>query len=526
MLPRISVGLSILASAVSVLLSLWLTFQPESKSTEIAPYIIGALLVAVLAGWRWLRLSPDWGWLALALALALLVPVTVIARAFGSIDMLALVFHIEFGTEGAGFGGLEREIAVGLFVAGTVFLGTLIFANVAGLRRAIWMAALAILVANPILRGMAAIALPGLGGASGESVMPYYVEPEILTVAGGQMPDVVIIYVEGADRIFADTERFGDAMARLLELAGPGAIELTGVGQMVGTGWSLSGMAASQCGVPVMPNGLRFGLNYEEQARFMTEVTCLSDVLVGLGYRAEFIVGGNLAFGGINHFYHSHAVNNQLGLEEIAATMPPEDFAAANLGWVVDDQMVMDAALLRHTELTVGEEPVLLIVETSGPHGLEVWMSRRCTESGRAEVWYDNAEGVRCTGAIVADFVETLRSAPGARPTLFVVLSDHINHNPALKSSDPIEGRRNLAILIPPGAGPDAEPLRVIEREATMIDIFPTVLDLLDLIPPGGGAGLGVSLLGETPTLIERFGRAETDRIMSRDAALAQWIWR
>jgi phosphoglycerol transferase len=515
---------SLLASAVAVGLSLWLTFRPESKSTEIAPYILGALLVAVLAGRRWLRVTPDWGWLALAVAVALLLPVTVIARAFGSIDMLALVFHIEFGTEGAGLGGLERDIAVGLFVAGTVFLGVLIFAGVAGLRRAVWVAALAILVANPVLRGVAAMALPGLGGAE-ESVMAHFVEPEILPVAGEQMPDVVIVYLEGTDRIFADTERFGDAMARLMELAGPGAVDLTGVGQLIGTGWSLSGMAASQCGVPVMPNGLRFGLNYEEQDRFMTEVTCLSDVLVGLGYRAEFMVGGDVAFAGINHFYDSHAMTEQLGFEAITAMMPPEDLAAANLGWIVDDQMLMDAALLRHAELTAGEAPVLLIVETSGPHGVDVWMSRRCTESGRAEVWHDNAAGVRCTGAIVADFVETLRSAPGARPTLFVLLSDHINHNPDLKSSVPIEGRRNLAILIPPGAGPEAGPLRVIDREATMIDIFPTVLDLLDLIPPGGGAGLGVSLLGETPTLVERFGRAEADRILSRDAALAERIW-
>jgi phosphoglycerol transferase len=516
---------SLLASAVAAGLSLWLTFRPESKSTEIAPYIVAALLVAVLTGRRWLRLSPNWGWLALAVALLMLMPVTVIARAFGSIDMLALVFHLEFGTEGAGLGGLERDIAVGGIVSVAVFLAVIIFGAVAGWPQMAWVAALAIVVANPILRGMVAMAMPGMGGGTGESLLAFHVEPAIKSASGGQEPDVVVIYVEGADRIFADTARFGDAMERLMSLAGPGAIDLTGVGPMVGTGWSLSGMAASQCGVPVMPNGLRFGLNYEEQRAFMVDVTCLSDVLAARGYRTEFIVGGDALFGGASHFYDSHGVTDHIDIADIVAMVPPADFAAANLGWVVDDQILMDVALQRHAALAAEGAPMFLVIETSGPHGIEVWMSRRCTESGRAEVGFDNAAGVRCTGGLVADFVDTLRSAPDARPTLFVVLSDHINHNPDLKASDGFALRRNTVILIPPAAGPAAGPLRVIDREAAMIDVFPTILDILGLIEPGGAAGLGVSLLGETPTLVERFGREGADDRLERDAALAARLW-
>lgn len=525
MLRRAATLISLLASAVAVALSLGLTFRPDSESTVLAPYIMGAVLVAVAAGWRLPRPRPDWGWAALLIALALMVPVTAIARAFGSIDMLALVFHIEFGTEGAGFGGLERDIAVGVFAAGAVFLAVIVFAHVSGLRRVTWAAALAVIVANPVLRGMVAMALP-MAGDGQQTLLEHFVEPEILTDTDAPAPDVVVIYLEGVDRIFADRERFGDAMDRLMDLAGPGTNDLTGVGPMIGTGWSLSGMAASQCGVPVMPNGLRFELNLEDQVSFMAEVTCLSDVLVDRGYRAEFIVGGAAEFGGADHYYRSHGVADQIDIEGIAAMMPPEEFGAANLGWVVDDQMLMDVALRRHAELTAGQAPVLLIVETSGPHGLDVWMSRRCTPSGRAEVWHDNAAGVRCTGGIVADFVETLRDAPDARPTLFVVLSDHINHNPELRASDPIEDRRNTVLLIPPRTRAEADPVRVIDREAAMIDVYPTILDVLGLIPPGGGAGLGVSLLGDAPTLVERYGRAEADRLLARDGALAERLWR
>jgi hypothetical protein len=516
---------SLLGSVVAIVLSLWLTFQPQSESTTLAPYILAALLVAAVAGRRWLKLRPDWGWLALVLALALLVPVTVIARAFGSIDMLAFVFHLEFGTEGAGLGGLERDVMVGGFVSASVFLGVIMFAGVAGRQSIAWIAALAILVANPVLRGMAAMAMPGLGGATQETLLDLFVEPVILATGEETQPDVVIVYVEGADQIFTDTARFGDAMERLMGLAGPGAINLTGVGPMIGTGWSLAGMASTQCGVPVLPNGLRFGMNYVEQQRFMVDVTCLGDILAERGYRTEFVVGGDALFAGANHFYDSHGVTDHVDLDVMREIVPPDEFAAAYMGWVVDDQMTMDVALQRHRDLAADDRPMLLIVETSGPHGVEVWMSRSCTPSGKAEVWYDNAAGVRCTGGLVADFVETLRDAPDARPTFFVLLSDHINHSPNLKGDVGMEARRNTAILIPPDAGPDAGPLRVIDREAAMIDVFPTILDLMGLIEPGGAAGLGVSLLGETPTLVERFGREGADARLARDAALAARLW-
>jgi phosphoglycerol transferase len=517
--------ISLVASTVAAVLALRLTFLPHSESQAAAPYILAAVLVACLAGLRWLPPRPDWGWLALASALILLVPVTVFARAFGRIDMLALVFHIEFGTEGAGLGGLERDIAVAVVVSGAVFLAVILFAKVSGWRWLAWAAAALILVANPMLRGAAVMAMPVLGGPAQESLAETLVEPAILPAGEGEPVDVVIVYVEGADQIFTDTARFGDAMSRLMDLAGPGAIQLTGVGQMIGTGWSLAGMLSTQCGVPVLPNGLRFRNNYEKQVRFMAEVTCLGDVLAARGYATHYVVGGDALFGGITHFYASHGVTDQTELTTIEAMVTPEEFAAAYPGWMVDDQMVLDIARRRHAELTAGGAPVLLIVETMGPHGEDVWLSRRCTASGRSEIGTDMTAAVRCTGDLVADFVEDLRKAPDARPTLLVVMSDHINHSPDLQGPEGIMARRNTAILIPPAAGPEAGPLRVIDREAATIDVYPTILELLGLIEPGGAAGLGVSLLGEAPTLVEQLGREGADALIARDAALAARLW-
>lgn len=519
-----TLAISVIASAVAVALSLLLTFAPQTGAQKTAPFILLALGIGLIAGRPRIGLEPRWGWAVLALALGLLAPVTAIARAFGDIDMLAILFHVDFGTAGAGLGGLGREVAVAAFGAVTAFTGLVIISQVM-LRRALtWIWAAAIIAANPVLREVAAMAMPA--GREPASLVADLVDPEIRAADPDHRPDVIIIYLEGMDRIFEDREEFEDTMQRLRRLAGAGAIELTGVGEMVGTGWSLAGMVASQCGVPVLPNGLRFQNNFTEQDSFMGDLTCLGDVLKARGYATAFIMGGEKEFAGINHFYRSHGVADQTDMATIAGLVSQEAFDAAYPGWVLDDQMTLEIARQRHADLLGRGAPLFLAIETMGPHGREVWLSRRCTGSGRAEISTDVRAGVRCTADLVAEFVEELLDAEQARPTLFVILSDHINHNPDLLAMTPREMRRNTAIFIPPRTGADVPPLRQITREATMVDVYPTILDLLDLIDDGDGAGLGVSLLGADPTLVERFGRDGLDRRIARDGILAARLWR
>ena len=72
------------------------------------------VLIALLAG-LWLAGRDAWGkpsralWLVIAAGL-LMLPAVVIARAFGRLDMLALLFHLNMGTEGAGLGAVKNQI--------------------------------------------------------------------------------------------------------------------------------------------------------------------------------------------------------------------------------------------------------------------------------------------------------------------------------------------------------------------------------------------------------------------------------
>ena len=64
-----------------------------------------------------------------------------------------------------------------------------------------------------------------------------------------------------------------------------------------------------------------------------------------------------------------------------------------------------------------------------------------------------------------------------------------------------------------------------IAREATMMDIFPTILSFSGLAGRDAKAGLGRSLLGEAPTLLETKGFAQFTAELFPNPALSQAVW-
>jgi phosphoglycerol transferase len=59
------------------------------------------------------------------------------------------------------------------------------------------------------------------------------------------------------------------------------------------------------------------------------------------------------------------------------------------------------------------------------------------------------------------------------------------------------------------------------------VDIYPTLLDWLDLLAPGETrAGLGRSLLADEPSLVQYIGFDTLNATLRVDTALAQHLWR
>jgi phosphoglycerol transferase len=505
------VGLTALG-AIGVAVAAFPWIKPDKPGIAALLVLIALLALVRLSPWN----GPQRGWWMLILALAALLPFAVVARSFGRIDMLSFFFHLDFGMEGASLAGLENEIAAGVLSTLFILIAALGLNAALGRPRLFLVGiAVGLVLLNPLIRFAAAAALTPPVDSGLERRLA---DPEPLVPAS--RPDLVIVYLEGFELRYRDPALFGDAFAALQPYADR-ALDLTGVRQVEGTGWSLAGVIASQCGVPLLPNGLRFRNNFTAQTDFLSGRTCLSDILTAHGYRAEFVVGGDLGFGGLDHFLQTHGYQGQYGMAEVSAMFPPDEVEAATIGWILDDQMTFDAARLRHAALIASPQPYMLVVQTIGPHGRTSWLSRRCSPDGRGAFSSDITAVVRCTAEDTARFLDDLQAAQPGRPVNIVILSDHLSHYPGEDRGWPQENRRNTLLLISPGTAPG-----VNDAAGSMLDVYPTLLDWLGLAAPPMRAGLGVSLFSGEPTLAAEFQPDDLNYTFLHDPRLANAVWR
>jgi phosphoglycerol transferase len=450
-----------------------------------------------------------------------MIPAVAVARGFGRIDMLSILFHAEFGMGGATIDGLESEVLQATLCALVI---SLTLSLLAGLWRLpatpILAAAAALLAVNPVVRSVAgSLVTPPV-----ESDLISHMAAPALRDQAGTPPDLVLIYLEGTDRQFADRAIWGDLYGPLDKLAAEG-VAFTNVMQIAGTGWSLAGMVASQCGVPVLPRGLLYRNNFDRVDRFMPALTCLGDILAEAGYAQSYVVGGDTGFGGIDVFYRTHRIDRQIGMAEQSALYRPAEIRAALAGWVLDDQMVFETARTEFTALAQGAAPLHLIVETIGPHGQNGILSRRCHDGRSVALSRSVTKVVSCLLDDTAAFVrfvqqEHARHRPG-RELRVVILSDHLSHNPALPIvGEGYAGTNTVLFLGGPGAAG-----RIISKPGAMIDIFPTLLEWMGLAAPPAAAGLGKSLFGDQPTLAAHYGRDQIDRMIVADVPLSRLVW-
>lgn len=460
------------------------------------------------------------------LAVVAVFPLTVVVLIFGKVDMAAFVFHLIFGMDGTPWGDIVPYIAT------AAILWTAIIVTLARLMRmmpARPAAGLALMLVagtvgmNPLVYDLMVHRAHAAFGPA-RTLMPEFRAPVIRDAPA--RPDLVILYLEGFERGYLDAARFGPIAAPLAELEEQG-IAFTNVQQIEGTGWSLAGTTATQCGTPLLPFGAR-PLGETSLIRLIKpEVTCLTDVLAARGYDITYmsgakIVGNQMGYYGFDNFFSTHGPVTIKDRDTIptprTARFGPEDWD----DWGLFDSELLDgAAAVIREKARAAEAPFAVFVATMDTHGPVATISPACRPDAAPPVSEDMRDAVRCVAGLVARFVETLRAEHG--PDLRIaVMSDHLNHASNLTGLLEQAPRANTVMLLGGQTAP-----RVIDRPAAMVDIYPTLLDWLGLLPPDAeGAGLGVSLLRGGGTLVERLGKAEVDAILRVDTQLAAHLWR
>ncbi len=289
--------------------------------------------------------------------------------------------------------------------------------------------------------------------------------------------NLVMIYVESFEATFQDKNLFGTNLQKSLSDIDTGVTSFAHYRQLYGTGWTIAGAVASQCGVPIKM-GNRIG-EYAEY--FLPGAVCMGDVLKNAGYTNVFMQGVSLGFGAHGRFFHQHGFDELYGLEEWKEQGEPLS------EWGLYDDRLFERAKERLDQLYQSNQPFNLTFMTIDTHGPEGLFSPTCSARGVN----DYAGIVSCTSDQLAEFVRYIREKGYDRNTDVVIVGDHMSMMTPLYAT--LEKSSDRSIF---NQFISRRPLDKNRNDIVHFDVYPSVLYMLGFRFDKGRLALGTSAFG------------------------------
>ena len=372
--------------------------------------------------------------------------------------------------------------------------------------------------------------------APGQDPLTGYVDPARQQFTQvGLAPDLLIVFVESFEEAYVNRTAFEMVMAPSLADLRDLNQDFGDLRQLSGASWTMAGMFATLCALPLQNVGLNTAKGMEYTSRFFGGGHCLTDLLQARGWDTAFYGAASLDFAGKGKFLAEHGVQHRFGRLEwqAAGLAPPAE------GWGLRDSAMLAAAWQHMNRPGPRERPrahIVLTVDTHGPQGM---VDAACQPELAAREEPDPSEvmstAVRCSDRAVADLVGRFGSQVTGRPKVALVIGDHLSTPHPL--SGPLEAMaarqpRNVFHVLARWDSSGRRlpaPMPSAQRVFTHLDILPTVAEALGLRwqPHPHRLGLGVSLLHpqSLPTEAERLGMQALNARLSCPSPVFRTLW-
>ncbi len=312
-------------------------------------------------------------------------------------------------------------------------------------------------ISNADIRG------PLLSGIKREALLQ-----ENLEASPGK--NLVLIYLESIERIYMEDHIFTGLTPNLKRFSETG-LSFTNISQTPGTGWTIAGIVASQCGTPLVYIDVTSDGNDIMQSGFLGNAACLSDILNRAGYMQVYLGGASVTFGGKGNFFENHHYNEIKGYDELKSEIVDKEYKNR---WGLYDDSLLEIATNEYVRLAESDSPfhlTILTLDTHGPNGVP---SRSCKPFTNLK--NSILDAVHCTDKLIDDFIEKISKHPSFKDTVVVLMSDHLAmRNNAYKFYPDNYNRKLLFTILNGGEkGQSSIP-------GTVMDTGPTILDILNV---------------------------------------------
>nr|WP_231703896.1 sulfatase-like hydrolase/transferase [Arthrobacter sp. zg-Y179] len=329
-------------------------------------------------------------------------------------------------------------------------------------------------------------------------LVDYYVEPTVTNTEHKR--NLVVIYLESGEALLGDDQLFEkDAFAPLKEAtpASDGWQSTEGLVEFEGGGWTMAGVVATQCGVPLKGTAPRVdGLAQvgEGVSTYLGGVTCLGDVLARHGYTSVFLGGANSSFAAKDIFLSSHGYSEQKGLADWRSAGEPEENFRSD--WGLSDARLMAHAKDRidalHAEAEATGQPFNLSLLTLDTH-----KPAHVFDYCNVDTQYTDISVFSCSMTQVAGFVDHMKEKGYLDDTAVVIMGDHLKYLSAddafLEHLDGGSTRSIFNRIWIPGRDKNS----ALRSGLDQLNMYPTLLEAAGLTLKNDEAGLGVSALAE-----------------------------
>ena len=332
-----------------------------------------------------------------------------------------------------------------------------------------------------------------------------------LVKADGKSPNIVFLYLESYERTYFDPVLFPGLGTELQELEKE-SLSFNNIKQLPGTDWTIAGMTASQCGIPLVTPS--HGNSMSGMDEFLSGATCLGDLLKKQDYVLSYRGGSSLEFAGKGKFYESHGFTSIKGKSDLAPLLEDPGYISS---WGLYDDSLLDQTYLEFERLSAVGQPFGLFMLTMDTHHPKGHRSKSCNDKMYLDGENKMLNAVDCSSRLVAEFINKIRSSKYADNTVLVVASDHLAfHNRAqhlLKQGK----RKNLLMIF----HPDRVAPGISNKIGSTLDIAPTVLNVMGFNAPA--FGLGRNLLADAPTLVESYKAAINNHLRLWNTDIAKF---
>lgn len=384
----------------------------------------------------------------------------------------AVWYHFRYGLRGAGFGEYRAVIittALALVLAPLVLAGLLWWRRHQP-RRVSYLGGgqlllISALVINPGARDV--LALSRTHSPATADFFRHY-QPASLTSISSDHPSFIFIFAESLERTYFDERRFPGLITHLSALERQGT-SFTNIHTVEGTGFTMGGMVASLCGIPLFSPA--HGNSMSGMDAFLTGAVGLTDLLHDQGYFFSFIGGAQLDFAGKRKFLTTHHFDESAGFSELHGKT--QDRAYIN-NWGLYDDTMFDFAFDRVIQLSDQGRPfgLFLTLDTHAPDG---HVSKSVTSGPYGDGANLMLNAVKASDELIGRFIHRVWASPGGKDIVFVVVSDHLamenSASALLKQGD----RRNLFLILDPRNPTGTQ----VDRVGSTLDIGATLLPTL-----------------------------------------------